>query len=259
VAALFDLEGRVAIVTGSSRGIGRAIAIALAEQGARVVVSSRKAAACQEVVDLINARAPGRAIAAPANIGSKADLEALVDQTRAAFGSIDILVCNAASNPHYGSMSDVDDQAMRKAFENNVLANHWLAQLVIPDMVSQRNGTIILVSSIGGTRGSSMIGTYNMTKAAEMQLARNIAVEYGHHNVRANCIAPGLIKTDFSKALWSDSDNLAHVLAGVPMKRMGEPEDIAGVAVFLASAAGQYINGETIVVDGGLTVTAGGI
>ncbi len=259
MTGLFDLTGKVAIVTGSSRGIGRAIAIRLAEQGARVVVSSRKASACQEVVDLINAANPGHALAIPASISSKDDLQKLVSGARDAFGPIDIMVCNAASNVHFGSMSDLDDDIFRKTFENNVLSNHWLAQLVLPEMIERRDGAIIIVSSIGGLRGSSVLGAYNITKAADLQLARNLAIEYGHQNIRSNCIAPGLIQTDFSKALWNDPDNLASALNEMPMKRLGIPDDIAGAAVFLASAAGRYVNGETIVVDGGLTVSTGGI
>lgn len=259
MAGLFDLTGQVAIVTGSSRGIGRAIAIRLAEQGARVVVSSRKAEACDAVVETINAAHPGHAIAIPASISSKPDLERLVGETRAAFGPVSILVCNAASNIHFGPMSEISDEMIRKIFENNVMASHWLAQMVLPEMIGRRDGAIILVSSIGGIRGSEMLGAYNVTKAADMQLARNLAVEYGRHNIRVNCIAPGLIRTDFSKALWDDPDNLANAMRAMPMKRLGEADDIAGAAVFLASAGGRYVNGETIVVDGGLTISTGGI
>jgi len=259
MTGLFDLTGQVAIVTGSSRGIGRAIALRLAEQGARVVVSSRKEPACQEVVDAINAASPGRAIAIPASISSKDDLANLVARTREAFGPVSTLVCNAATNIHFGSSSEISDEIFRKTFENNVLANHWLSQMVLPDMIERKDGAIIIVSSVGGLRGSPMLGTYNMTKAADMQLARNLAVEFGPHNIRANCIAPGLIRTDFSKALWDDPDNLAAALEGLPMQRIGEPDDIAGAAVFLASPAGRYVNGQTIVVDGALTVTTRGI
>ncbi|MBB4631961.1 SDR family NAD(P)-dependent oxidoreductase [Sphingosinicella soli] len=259
MAGLFDLSGQVAIVTGSSRGIGRAIAIRLAEQGARVAVSSRKAAACDAVVEKINAAHPGHAVAIPASISSKPDLERLVSETRAAFGPISILVCNAASNIHFGSMSDISDEMIRKIFENNVMANHWLAQMVLPEMIERRDGAIILVSSIGGLRGSEVLGAYNVTKAADMQLARNLAVEHGRHNIRTNCIAPGLIRTDFSKALWEDPDNHARAMQAMPMKRLGEADDIAGAAVFLASAAGRYVNGETIVIDGGLTISTNGI
>jgi len=259
VAALYDLSGKVAIITGSSRGIGRAVAMRLAEHGARVVISSRKEAACQAVADEINAGHPGSAIAIAANISSKSDLERLVAGTRNAFGAIGILVCNAATNIHYGPMAEIGDDAFRKTLENNLLSNHWLVQIVAPDMIARNDGAIVIISSVGGVRGSRMLGAYNITKAADIQLARNLAVEYGPHNVRVNCIAPGLIKTDFSRALWSDPDNLATALRALPLGRMGDPDDVAGTAVFLASPAGRYVTGETIVVDGGLTVTAAGI
>lgn len=257
---LFDLTDRTAIVTGSSRGIGRAIAEALAAHGANVVISSRKQAACDEVADAINARkGHGRALAIAASIASKPDLEALVQRTGDALGPIDILVCNAASNPYYGPIGGISDEQFEKILRNNVLANHWLVQLVAPGMRARRDGAIIVVSSVGGLRGSPVIGAYNVSKAADFQLARNLAVELGPDNVRVNCIAPGLIRTDFARALWEDEANLAEALRGTPMNRIGEPEDIAGAAVFLASAAGRYVTGQALVVDGGSTVTLAGI
>lgn len=257
--SLFDLEGRVAVVTGSSRGIGRAIAERLAEHGARVVVSSRKLDACQAVVDAIEAKhGKGRAVAIAASISVKSDLERLVAETARTFGPIDILVCNAASNPYFGPMSGITDDQFRKILDNNVLSNHWLAQLAAPGMIERRDGAIIIVSSIGGLHGSATIGAYNVSKAADMQLARNLAVEWGRHNVRVNCIAPGLVKTDFARALWEDPKNLEAVHRATPLRRIGEPDDIAGAAVFLASAAGRFCTGQTIVVDGGVT-TAGSV
>ena len=253
--SLFDLSGKVAVITGSSRGIGRAIALRMAEQGAHVVISSRKAEACAEVVAEIEAaHGAGRAIAVPANISSKEELRALVDGTQQAFGRIDILVCNAASNPYYGPMSGIADEQFRKILDNNVLANHWLIQMVAPQMIARRDGAIVIVSSIGGLRGSPVIGAYNVSKAADMQLARNLAVEFGPHNVRVNCIAPGLIKTDFARALWEDPERLREVNATAPLRRIGEPDEIAGAAVFLASRAGSFVTGQSIVVDGGVTI-----
>ena len=253
--SLFDLSGKVAIVTGSSRGIGRAIAIRMAEQGAKVVVSSRKEQACAEVVAEINAaQGEGSAIAVPANISSKEDLQRLVDATNAAFGKIDILVCNAASNPYYGPMSGISDEQFRKILDNNVLANHWLIGMVAPQMKERRDGAIIIVSSIGGLRGSPVIGAYNVSKAADMQLARNLAVEFGPHNVRVNCIAPGLIKTDFARALWEDPERLKEVNERAPLRRIGDPDEIAGTAIYLASRAGSFVTGQNIVVDGGVTI-----
>lgn len=252
---LFDLSGKVAVITGSSRGIGRAIAERMAEHGAKVVISSRKAEPCQQVADAINRRlGAGRAIAVAANISSKDALRALVDAARAAFGRIDILVCNAASNPYYGPMAGISDDQFRKVLENNVIANHWLIQMVVPEMIERKGGSVIIVSSIGGLRGSSIIGAYNISKAADFQLARNLAVEYGPQNVRVNCIAPGLIKTDFARALWENPETLSTVTATTPLRRIGDPDEIAGAAVFLASPAGSFVTGQKIVVDGGATI-----
>jgi NAD(P)-dependent dehydrogenase (short-subunit alcohol dehydrogenase family) len=253
--SLFDLTGKVAIVTGSSRGIGKAIAERFAEHGARVTISSRKAVPCEEVAAAINAKyGAGRAIAIPANISTKSDLQHLADETRATFGKIDILVCNAASNPYYGPMQDISDDQFRKILDNNIVANHWMIANVVPEMIARKDGAIIIVSSIGGLRGSSILGAYSISKAADMQLARNLAVEYGRHNIRVNTIAPGLVKTDFAKALWDDPETLERSTATTPMKRIGEPDEIAGAAVFLASRAGSFTTGQTIVVDGGQTI-----
>jgi NAD(P)-dependent dehydrogenase (short-subunit alcohol dehydrogenase family) len=252
---LFDLSGRTAIVTGSSRGIGRAIAERLAEHGARVVISSRKPEPCQQVADAINAsHGEGRAIAVPANISVRADLERLVARTREAFGPVSVLVCNAASNPHYGPMSTLGDDAFRKILDNNVLSNHWLVQLVAPDMQRARDGAIVVISSIAGLRGQTTIGAYGISKAADMQLVRNLAVELGPDNVRVNSIAPGVVRTDFAKALWEDPAIRAQVEGAAPLRRFGEPDDVAGAAVFLASAAGRFVTGQTLVIDGGSTI-----
>ncbi|HEY0446710.1 MAG TPA: SDR family oxidoreductase [Allosphingosinicella sp.] len=255
--SLFDLTGKVAIVTGSSRGIGRAIAEAMADQGAKVVISSRKADACAEAADAINARHPGAAIVVPANISSKDDLQNLVDETRRQLGRIDVLVCNAASNPYYGPMGGIGDDQFRKILENNVIANHWLIQMVAPEMVERREGSIIIVSSIGGLTSSTVIGAYNISKAADFQLARNLAAEFGPAGVRVNCIAPGLVRTEFARALWENPDTLRMVTMHTPMKRIGEPHEIAGAAVFLAAPASTFVTGQAIVVDGGSTIGVG--
>jgi NAD(P)-dependent dehydrogenase (short-subunit alcohol dehydrogenase family) len=254
--SLFDLNGKVALVTGSSRGIGRAIVERMAEQGAQVVVSSRNIEACREVAAAINAKhGEGRAIAIAANISSKEQLSRLVDETIRAFGQIHVLVCNAASNPHYGPMHTISDEQLRKILDNNIVSNHWLITMVAPQMIARRDGSIIIVSSIGGLRGSPVIGTYCISKAADLQLARNLAVELGPHNVRINCIAPGLIRTDFARALWEDAENLKERNARTPLGRIGEPDEIAGAAVLLASPAGSYMTGQTIVIDGGVTIS----
>lgn len=256
--SLFDLSGKAAIVTGSSRGIGRAIAEQLVEHGARVVISSRKAAACQAVADAINDRhGEERAIVIPASIGSKEELQRLADGALQAFGRVDVLVCNAASNPYFGPMAGITDEQFGKILQNNVVANHWLIGMVAPGMLERREGSIIIVSSIGGMRGSPVIGAYNVSKAADFQLARNLAVEFGPSGVRVNCIAPGLIQTDFARALWENPEILKQAVAPTPLRRIGQPDEIAGAAVFLASQAGSYVTGQALVVDGGATIAWG--
>ena len=253
----FDLTGKTAIVTGSSRGIGKSIAEALAQRGANVVISSRTQEKCDEVAEAINGAGGGKAIALAANISDKAALQKLVDTTNAEFGQVDILVCNAASNPYFGPMGGITDEQFEKILQNNVISNHWLIQMVAPGMLEREDGSIVIVSSIGGMTASTTIGAYNVSKAADFQLARNLAAEFGPKKVRVNCIAPGLIRTDFAKALWEDPDLLKKITRHMPLQRIGEPEEIAGAAVFLASPASSYMTGQSIVVDGGSTVGAG--
>jgi len=253
--SLFDLSGKVAIITGSSRGIGKAIAERMAEQGAKVVISSRKLEPCEEVAGALNARhGAGTAIAVAANIASKDDLQTLVDETKKAFGKVDICVCNAASNPYYGPLAGISDDQFRKILDNNIISNHWLIGMVAPEMRERKDGSIIIISSIGGLRGNAIIGAYNISKAADFQLARNLAHEFGPDNVRVNCIAPGLIKTDFARALWEDPATLERATKGVPLRRIGEPDELAGAAVYLASQAGSFMTGQALVVDGGATI-----
>jgi len=254
---LFDLTGKVALITGSSKGIGKAMAEAMARQGARVVICSRKAEVCDEVAAAINAELegePGGAVAIPANISHKEELERLVAATREQLGPIDILVCNAAVNPYYGSMKDLPDSALDKILDVNIKANHWLTQLVIPEMVERGDGSIMIVSSVGGLKGSPVLGAYCISKAADLQLVRNLAVELGPKNIRVNAISPGLVRTDFARALWENPDILEARTAGDPLRRIGEPEEIAGIAVYLASAAGSFTTGQNFVIDGGATI-----
>ena len=257
-STLFDLTGKVALITGSSKGIGRAIAEEMARHGAQVVISSRKADVCQEVADAINqelADEAGGATVIPAHIGRKEDLQELVDKTRAALGKIDILVCNAAVNPYYGSMRDLPDEAFDKILGINIKSNHWLANMVLPEMIERKDGSIIIVSSVGGMKGSPLLGAYCISKAADVQMVRNLAVEYGQHNIRVNSISPGLVRTDFARALWENPEILQARTEGDPLQRIGEPREIAGAAVYLASAAGSFTTGQNIVVDGGSTIT----
>lgn len=254
---LFDLTGKVAIVTGSSKGIGRAIATAMAEHGARVVISSRKADACEAVAAEINervAKGAGEAVAIPAHIGDREALQAMVDATRERWGHIDIVVCNAAVNPYYGPSSDLPDSAFEKILSSNIVSNHWLCHMVLPEMVERKDGVILVVSSVGGLKASTVIGAYNISKAADFALVRNLAAEYGPYNIRVNAIAPGLIRTDFARALWENPKTLAGATATTPLRRIGEPEELAGVAVFLASKAGSFATGQNFIVDGGQTI-----
>ncbi len=249
-----DLTGKVAIITGSSRGIGRSIAETMAHAGARVVVSSRKQGACEAVAAGIR-EAGGEAIVVPCNISDKAQVEHLVDETLRTWGRVDALVCNAASNPYFGPLTDVPDEVFAKIMHNNVLANLWLARRVAPGMKERGDGSIIVVSSIGGLRGDAWLGAYNISKAADMQLVRNLAVELGPANIRVNGIAPGLIKTDFARALWDNPELLARIERSTPLARIGEPDEIGGLAAFLASRSASFITGQVIVADGGLTTT----
>lgn len=252
-SSLFDLTGKVAIVTGSTRGIGRAIAEELARAGAKVVISSRKIEACDEVTNAL--RAEGReAISIPCNISKKDQLETLVAETRKAYGQIDVLVCNAALNPYYGPMAGASDEVFTKVMGTNIQSNLWLCNMVCPEMAERKDGAVIIVSSIGGLKGSTTLGLYGISKAADFQLVRNLAMEWGEHNIRVNAIAPGLVKTDFAKALWDNPKTLSRVEAATPLRRIGEPEDIAGAAVFLASKAGAWMTGQQVVIDGGVTI-----
>ena len=217
---MFDLKDKVAVVTGSSRGIGRAIAEAFARAGAKVVVSSRSR-------------------------------EELVSRTREAWGEVDVLVCNAAINPAYGPLSELSDDAFDKIMATNVRSTFQLCNMVLPGMAAAGGGAVILLSSIAALRGNGVIGAYGMSKAAEAALARNLAVEWGPSKIRVNAIAPGLVRTDFARALWEDPVRLERAETRTPLRRIGEPDDIAGVALFLASEAGAYVTGQTIVADGG--------
>jgi NAD(P)-dependent dehydrogenase (short-subunit alcohol dehydrogenase family) len=253
---LFDMTGRVVLITGSSRGIGRAIAERMAESGAKVVISSRKADACEEVAAGIRARG-GNAIAHAASISDKGALQGLVDRTLGEWGRIDVLVCNAAVNPYFGPLLDIGDDAFDKIMASNVRSNVWLCKMVIPQMAERKDGSVIVVSSIAGFKGNTALGAYGISKAADMQLVRNLAVEWGPHNVRVNAIAPAIIRTDFARKLWEDPKIYAHAVAGYPLRRIGEPDEVAGPAIFLASKAGSFVTGHVLTVDGGVTIGGG--
>ena len=251
--SLFDMTGKVAVITGSTKGIGRAIAEEMARLGARVVISSRKAGASEQVAAELKAQG-FEAMAVPCHVGRKDDLQNLVDRTNEAWGPIDVLVCNAATNPVYGTTAEMTDEAWDKIMDTNVKGTFWLTNMVLPQMAEKGEGAVVLLSSIAGLRGNTTIGTYGVSKAAEAALARNLAVEWGPKGIRVNSIAPGLIKTDFAKALWEDPVRVKRAEDKTPLRRIGDPVDIAGLAVFLSTRASAYITGQVIVADGGETI-----
>ena len=252
--SLFDLNGKVAIITGSTRGIGLAIAARMAQHGAKVAISSRKADACEQVAAKIRASG-GTALACAANISDRAALQTLVDKTFAEWKRIDILVCNAAVNPYFGPLSGISDEAFDKIMASNVRSNLWLCNMAIPHMAKRTDGAVIIVSSIAGLKGNTALGAYGISKAADFELARNLAVEWGSSNVRVNALAPGIVRTDFARRLWEDPMIYAKAIVGYPLGRIGEPDDVAGAAIFLASKAGAFVTGQVIVVDGGATIS----
>jgi NAD(P)-dependent dehydrogenase (short-subunit alcohol dehydrogenase family) len=251
--SLFDLSGKVALITGSTRGIGKSIAREMARAGARVVISSRKAEACEQVRAEFE-KEGFEVLAQPCNVSRKEELQSLVDATLKRWGRIDIAVSNAASNPYYGPLAAIPDDAFDKIFNNNVKSVLWLASMTLPGMAERGGGSYISVGSIGGIIANTVIGAYGMSKAADHMLVKNLAAEWGPKNVRVNAIAPGLIKTDFAKALWEDPERRAEREAATPLRRLGEPRDIGGIAVFLASDAAAFITGQCIVADGGVTI-----
>jgi len=250
---LFDLTGQVAIVTGSTKGIGRAIAAALARAGARVVISSRREENCERVASQLSGEGLD-VIPIPCHIGKRDHLERLVSECEHRLGPVDCLVCNAAVNPYFGPLSEVSDEVFSKTIDSNVRSNLWLCNLVIPGMAERKGGSVIFVASIVALQGSVGLAMYGISKAAAIQMVKNLAVQWGPDNVRVNSIVPGLVRTDFSKKLWETPAVLKSAESSYPLRRIGEPEDIGGAAVFLASRAGNWITGQTVVIDGGATI-----
>ena len=251
---LFDLSGQVAIVTGSTRGIGRAAAEALAAHGARVVISSRKEESCLEVAETLTSMGY-EAMAVPCNVSHIDQLEALVETTLSTWGRIDTLMCNAAANPHYGPFLDIPDDMYDKTMLVNVRNVMKLCRMVIPGMAERGDGSIVIVSSTGALHGSDYLGTYCLTKAADVQMVKNLAVAHGKDGIRANAILPGLVRTHFAKALWEDPDSLAAAEKATALGRIGDPIDLAGIAVYLAAPASRWTTGQTFVIDGGWAIT----
>ena len=252
---MFSLKGQVALITGSTKGIGKSIAEEMANVGAKVVISSRKADACEAVAAGIR-KAGGQAIVIPCNISRKEEVEALVQGAVKEWGRIDTLVCNAAVNPYFGPLAGISDDAFDKIMSSNIKSNLWLCNFALPSMAEKGGGSVVIVSSVGGLRGSAQLGAYGISKAADMQLTRSLAVEWSPRNVRVNCVAPGLVKTDFARALWEDEERLKRRTAGTPLRRIGEPDEIAGAVAYLASDASTFMTGQTIVIDGGVTTAS---
>jgi NAD(P)-dependent dehydrogenase (short-subunit alcohol dehydrogenase family) len=255
-SALFDLSGRVALITGATGGIGRAMAEELARAGAAVIVSGHEAAACAQVAAEMRA-AGWQVTGIPCDVGVRAELEALVAEAGAFRGRIDILCCNAGVAPHLGPISTATDADWDLTMTVNLRSTLWLTSLVIPDMAGRGGGAVILTASIAGLRGNGSLGLYGLSKAGLAQLARNLAVEWGPKNVRINAIAPGLISTEFARPLTGNPELLARRLALTPLRRTGTPAEIAGVALLLAAPAGAFITGQNLVVDGGTLISDG--
>ena len=239
---MFDMTGKVCVITGATKGIGRAIAEQMAKAGGRVVISSRDEGRCNDVASAIK-DAGGEAFVIPCNIGHKDQLQGLVDGAVKEWGQIDVLVCNAAVNPYFGPLREIPDDAFQAIMQRNVQSNLWLCNMAIPQMAERKDGAVIIVSSIGGLRGETLLGAYGISKAADLAIARNLAFEYGPDKIRVNAIAPGLVRTDFARALWEDKERVKQQNAKTPLGRLGEPDEIAGVAVMLASNAGSYVSG----------------
>jgi NAD(P)-dependent dehydrogenase (short-subunit alcohol dehydrogenase family) len=247
---MFEIPDKVAIVTGSTRGIGLAIAQAFGQAGAKIVVSSRKKENCEDGLKHLKSQGI-EAISQPCNMSKRDQVEQLVNKAVSQYGRLDIVVGNAAANPFYGPLTDIEDAAFEKIFATNLQSNLWLCKAALPYIASAGGGSVIMISSIAALRGSKGIGAYGVSKAALIQLTRNLAVEWGPSGIRVNSIAPGLIKTEFARELWEDPERLEKIENRTPLRRIGTPEDIAGVALFLASDASAYVTGQVIVADGG--------
>lgn len=250
---LFDLTGKVALVTGAHRGIGYAIALEMGRAGAKVAICSNDAAGVADAVSGLKAEGIA-ALGIACDVGVDAELDRLVREAQSAFGPIDILVCNAGINPHFGPLASATDEEYDAIMRINLRSAVQLCNRVVPGMAGRGDGVVILTSSLSGLRGNAKIGVYALSKAAIAQLARNLAVEFGPHNVRVNAISPGLIETEFAAPIMGNPEGLAKRLEKTPLRRAGHVREIAGAAVFLASAAGAFTTGHNLVIDGGTIV-----
>jgi len=256
---LFDLAGKVALLTGATRGIGLAMARQFLSAGAAVVVSSNEPQACAQVAAQLSAEfgSDARVLGVACDVAVRQELKALVAATLAALGRIDVLCCNAGIAPHAGPLYTASDQDWDRTMTVNLRSMVWLTSLVVPGMAERGDGAVILTASLAGLRGNKHIGLYGLAKAGCAQLARNLAVEWGPRNVRVNAISPGLIDTEFARPISADPAALPRRLAATPLRRLGHPDEVAGVALLLASRAGGFITGQNIVVDGGTLISDG--
>ncbi len=251
----FSLRGKVAIVTGASQGIGQAIAEAFAQAGARVVVSSRKLESVTAVAQGIEKRG-GDAMAIQAHMGSSDQVKSLVAQTVEKWGRVDIAVNNAGTNPHFGPLLTADEGQIEKTLDINLKGYIRLAQQVVPHMQAQGGGKIINIASVAGLHPPHKMGVYGITKAGDIMFTQVLARELGQYNIQVNGIAPGIVQTKFSRALWQDAELMARYEANVPLRRLGKPEDVAGAALYFASPAADWVTGAVLVVDGGATLVS---
>lgn len=257
MSPLFDLSGKTAVLTGASKGMGLAMATALAEHGAKVVISARNQEQLETAAQTINSLC-GKNMAIPieANAGQREAIENLVETARSRAGSIDIVIGNAGVNPYFGPTSEISDAAYQKTMTTNVQSNLWLAQLTVPDMVKKGAGSVIFTASVAALKPSEQLGTYGMSKLALIGLTRNLAQEFGPHGVRFNAICPGLIRTDFARELWENPKVEDRIQQQIPLRRLGEADDLKGLAVFLASDASRYMTGQALTVCGGSNMWA---
>ncbi len=251
----FGLSGKVAIVTGASQGIGASIAAAFAQAGAQVVVSSRKLESVVQVARDIESMG-GQALAVQAHMGNPDQVKSLVAQTLEKWGRVDIAVNNAGTNPHFGPILTADEGQFEKTMDVNLKGYFRLAKEVVPNMKQQRGGKIINIASIAGLRPPHKMGVYGISKAGDIMLTQVLARELGQYNIQVNAIAPGIVKTKLSRALWENEELMAQYEANVPLRRVGRPEDVAGAALYLASCASDWVTGTVLVVDGGATLTS---
>lgn len=253
---LFDLQGKTALITGATRGIGLAIASLFGQAGARLIISSESVDDCQRVAEQLN-EAGMVALPMAADLTDRQAVEALADRALNVFGVIDVLVCNAGVAPHLGGLADASPEDWELTMTVNLRSVHWLTSQLLPGMARQGGGSVVLMSSIAGLRGNKALGLYGLSKAALAQMARNLAVEWGPSNVRVNAICPGIVQTEFARPLTDNPVLMERRLQATPLRRAGSPDEVAALALLLATPGGAFITGQSLVVDGGTLISDG--